>query len=51
MPGEKRTSTTIPREHVIYLVFDDADRRITLIENYVATSSSSSSSSSSNTCA
>jgi len=35
---------------VTYHVFDDAERRMTLIENYIPTSISSSSSSSSNTC-
>ncbi|MBI3860974.1 MAG: hypothetical protein HY290_03680 [Planctomycetia bacterium] len=36
---------------VTYQSFDDVGRRLTLIENYIATSSSSSSSSSSNSCA
>jgi RHS repeat-associated protein len=41
---------TDPAGTETYEVFDDAGRRLTLIENYIAISSSSSSSSSGNTC-
>ena len=42
---------TDPMGAVTYQAFDDAGRRVTLIENYIAISSSSSSGSSGNTCA